>query len=136
MSKFAVVSAASLVSSGRWDAGFHVLNDHYAERVATLVDAVPVEKAIELVTALAEKDLEPLEALTRGQGPAMRRETILRAIQAYPHLALAVVEAHLGNAKARADEVVSRAERYRGELGRIESLLAGIPDSPASAPSP
>mgnify|MGYP007127353983 CR=1 FL=1 len=123
MTQSAVVNSSSL--GDRWDATFHIALAHLADRITELQDMMTREEAVKKLEGLSPRDKAPLSILVRGQANKLGAAQIDRAVEEYPHLALAIVESNLAPA----------IERIRAEIARNEKALEKLLDIAEAAPT-
>lgn len=94
--KCGIVMSSDLMKHGRWDAGFHLLNQEYADRAEGLSVTMSKEDVVTLLTdaqSIPTEALLFLAPLTRGSNRGNpSREQLLKAVDEYPFLALAIVK--------------------------------------------
>lgn len=129
--KVGVIMSSELAKAGRWDAGFHLLNQEYKDAAAALAEVVDQAEAVQM---LSDSDLFPtsvllkLSPLCRGtvHGNAAR-EQLLKAVAEYPHLSLAIVlkEAE-GSIREQQDALKVKQDKLAATHARLGVVAEGI----------
>lgn len=129
--KVGVIMSSELVKAGRWDAGFHLLNQEYRGAAASLEEVVDRDEAIQM---LSDADLFPTSVLLK-LSPLCRgtihgnpgREQLLKAVAEYPHLALAVVlnEAE-GAIQAQQAALKAKQDKLAATYARLGVVAEGV----------
>lgn len=123
--RHAIVPASELVSSDRWDAGYHVLRATHRERAEQLAAAIPAEVATERLMALNPSALRALMPLSRRRHPTISEAGDLARKE--PHLALAIVESSLAGIRSG---IVGRMEALKDQLAAVDSLFEPVETGP------
>lgn len=137
--KCGVVMHSQVVKFGRMDAGFHLLNQRYADQAAALSVTMTEEAALALLSnegVVPTSVLQLLAPLTRGSGQTPTRAQLLSAAKEYPFLALAVIKAEgtvaLG---ARQQELLAEANKLAAVQQSLQSAgpsIKGVSEIPAT----
>jgi hypothetical protein len=93
--KFATVMSSDFLKHGRWDAEFHILNAAYAERAASISTTMTAEAVIALLSdesSMPTSILKLISSLSRGNNDTKTRDQLLKAVQEYPFLSLAIIK--------------------------------------------
>jgi hypothetical protein len=101
--KYGVVSASEIAKYGRMDAQFHLAVQSVSGRVSELEKAHTAAELLAKLEQLETGDLKVLEPLTHGQHSHARRDDLIAAARAYPHIAYALVLATVDDAISRAN---------------------------------
>lgn len=134
--KYAIISSADIFSSNRWDAGFHLINKEYSEQVKSLSKKISKEDVITLLSdekAFPNSVMKFIEPLTRGNSDKFNRDQLLKAVQEYPHLALAIIQ-DKGASQMREIEVdlahqAKKIADARTRLQEIEDVVVAEDES-------
>lgn len=111
MMQCGVIRASTL--GDRWGADFHLALASVRKRVAEISAGMTRTDALALLARLPTEDKRCLEPLKRGQSG-----TLAAAEDAYPFVALALLEAHAADGVER---IMARIER---EKDALDALLA------------
>ena len=111
--KSAIISFSEL--GNRMDAGFHILRTEHKDRAEELAGKYDFDEAkIEAVRILKElppelrKSIDPLVRTGGRRAPDLHDQT--RAVEEYPHIALAIFEGVCKDAVAHYQEQVQKAQ--------------------------
>ncbi len=130
--KSAIIMSSQLHQHNRWDVGFHLLYDEYADRAQALSAVLSEEAAVallsdETVPAEALALLAPLTRVTQG---TPKREQLLSAARAYPFIALALLKdkapALLERRQAQAQRALERIAQTRLTLEEAGPTIEGL----------
>lgn len=135
--KTAIVSSSALFQHNRMDAGFHILNEQYADAARALEASVSKEQVISFLSDegnIPTSVLKLLAPLTRGSTSEPGRDQLLKAVRDYPFLSLAIIK---DQGKAKLEEVqVELAKRasaaaeslhFLDEMGNPQASSASMP---------
>ncbi len=121
--KTAVVSFSSLAQHDRMDAGFHILNQQYAEAAKALEASTNKDQIISFLSdegSIPTSVLKLLAPLTRGSTSDPGRDQLLKAVRDYPFLSLAIIK---DQGKAKLEEVqVALAKRATAAAASLHLL--------------
>lgn len=105
----------------RMDAGFHVVRQSMAARVAEFEQAFDAAEAVRRVDALNPLDKKGLSVLARGTA-RLDETAMARVTREYPHLALAIVENDAMVSRSRAADALLAARRDLEALGALSDV--------------
>ena len=117
---FTTISSSNIAKFNRMDAGFHIAVSAVADRVSELEAILTTTYAVERLIVLHTEDLACLEPLTTGNSASKGRDALIRAIEAYPLIAYALVERNMAASQLRASAAVSAAESYASALSKLK----------------
>ena len=93
--RFATVMSSDLAKHGRWDAEFHILNAAYSERAAAISTTMTADAVIALLSdesSMPTSILKLISPLSHGSNQTKTRDQLLKAVQEYPFLSLAIIK--------------------------------------------
>lgn len=127
--QFAIINSSELFKQGRWDAGFHLLNKEYAERAAVLAVTMSKDEVVALLSdddAVPTAVLQHLAPLVRGGYGTPSRDQILKAVNEYPFLSLAIVK---DKGADQMDQLKNDLDKKVEKMGQAQQTLqsAGVP---------
>lgn len=123
--KATTVSSSEIMATGRMDAGFHILRERHKKEAERLKGLMGEKEAIELLSnqkAFPAEALRALAPLAKGSDKE-RPDSIRKAIEEYPHLALAVLmESAPSILERRAQELREEADTLASAAGKLASM--------------
>lgn len=121
MAEFAIVPMSQLANYGRWDAGFHLAVARTAETVKQLEETYSEEQVVEMLGKLDTQTLVALKPLHRGSSAprVITRDEYLRAAEAYPYIALALVREVADQNMTRIKDAISEKEKALADLRNV-----------------
>lgn len=138
--KTAIISSSQLFKHGRWDAGFHLLNEEYQDRASALSAIMTKEAALALLAdekSIPTQALQLLAPLARGQNQDKSRDGLLRAAMEYPFLALAIVKDKgrdiIETKRQELEESARQLAQAQRALDEAGPSLTEIPPIPSGA---
>lgn len=135
--RVAIVKVSELSKANRWDVPFHMVAQELADSSRNLQEKLEAaapegEDKLRFAKAVAKaalnkmqtRDLGGLLVLARGQNPAPNRETLLRVIEEYPFLSLAIAQRDMSKAITRIRSIISENEQYLDDIIKLGEKLS------------
>lgn len=119
--KSGIINSSQLTKYGRWDAGFNLVVKEHEQRINALEKLYKPEEIIARILRLNTEDLKCLQVIATGS-KAATRETIIRAANEAPYVAMALIEANLEAIEAAAEAKVKSAADY---AKTVKNLMTG-----------
>jgi len=113
MGEMAIVMASDVSRYGRMDAGFHIARVRTEDATEALKERYDAAQVVEMLGKVDNQTLAAVKPLLRGGSMprAPKREELLRAVEEYPHIALALVrEAGQANMDRIRNEIADREQ--------------------------